>query len=240
MSEAITITIDGVAVNCRRGQTIIAAADDAGIYIPRLCYLKEMAPSGRCRVCTVSVNGRLMTACTTPVVNGMVVLNETAQLNDYRRALVEMLFAEGNHICPFCEASGKCELQALGYRLKMLVPRFPFMFPRRAMDMSHPDVWIDRNRCIQCGRCVRASRDSDGKNVFGFVGRSLEMQLGVNGESLSETDLAATDRAASACPTGALLIKRKGWVDPYGTLPYQREPIGSDIEKSKPPAPAKK
>jgi len=231
MSETLQITIDGVAVSCRRGQTIIQAADEAGIYIPRLCYVKELVPSGRCRVCTVNVNGRNMAACTTPVAEGMVILNNTDKLIDFRRAIVEMLLVEGNHICPYCEKSGNCELQALAYRLKILAPRFPYMFPRRAVDMSHPDLWIDRNRCIQCGRCERASRDLDGKSIFGFVARSGAMQLACDADSLGDTNAAAVDRAVEMCPTGALLVKRRGFIEPYGTRKYDREPIGADIEK---------
>ncbi len=105
--------------------------------------------------------------------------NDTAELNGHRKALLEMLFVEGNHFCMFCEKSGNCELQALAYRFGILAPRFELQFPRRDVDASHPDVMIDHNRCILCGRCVRASRDLDGKSVFGFVGRGARKRIAV-------------------------------------------------------------
>ena len=236
MSDKVKITIDGVEITAKPGQTIMEAADEAGIYITRLCKAEGLLPSGRCRICTVNVNGRPMAACTTPVTDGMIILNNTEALNECRKAIVEMLFVEGNHICAFCEASGNCELQALAYRLGMMVPRYPFMFPRREIDMSHPDIWIDRNRCIQCGRCVQASRDVDGKNVFGFVDRGTEMRIAINTEGeLSDTQIEAVDRAVQVCPTGALLIKRHGYRDPYGKRKYDKTPIGSDIEARRSP-----
>ena len=82
-----------------------------------------------------------------------------------------MLFVEGNHVCPTCEKSGNCQLQAVAYYLGMLTPHFNHFYPPREVDASHPDVVIDFNRCILCELCVRASRDVDGKNVFGLSGR---------------------------------------------------------------------
>lgn len=234
MSETFALTIDGQEICARPRQTILQAADAAGIYIPRLCAHQELEPFGACRICTVLVNGRPQAACTTPAAPGMVIENNTEELNDHRRSLVEMLFVEGNHFCMFCEKSGNCELQALGYRLGMLAPRHAYQFPAREVDASHPDLMIDRNRCILCARCVRASRDLDRKHAFGFVGRGPRKKLAVNGEAeLAETDAAATDRAPDFCPVGALLRKRTGYRVPIGSRLYDRRPIGSDIEAQK-------
>jgi len=231
MSDVIEFTIDGVLVRGRPGQTIIEAADEAGIYIPRLCYLKDLTPQGSRRICTVLVNGRPQTACTQPIADGLVVENDTEQLRSRRRDIVEMLLVEGNHFCMFCEKSGNCELQALAYRLGIMAPKYPYQFPRRDMDASHPDIFIDRNRCVLCGRCVNASRDMDGKNVFQFVGRGANRRVAVNAETgLSETNVDATDEAVSACPVGAILKKRVGYAVPIGQRRYDCEPIGSDIE----------
>ena len=231
MSETITLTIDGVAVKARGGQTIIEAADEAGIYVPRLCYAKHLAPQGSCRICTVLVNGRPQAACTQPVADGLVVENDTEQLRSFRRSIVEMLLVEGNHFCMFCEKSGNCELQALAYRLGITAPKYPYQFPRRDVDASHPDILIDRNRCVLCGRCVQASRDLDGKNVFQFVGRGAQRRVAVNAEArLSDTNADVTDEAVSACPVGAILRKRVGYAVPVGRRLYDHEPIGSDIE----------
>ncbi len=231
MSEKITFTIDGVDVEALRGQTILEAADAAGVYIPRLCAMAELEPHGSCRVCTVMVNGRPQTACTQPAADGMIVESETEQITQIRKDIVEMLFVEGNHYCMFCEKSGNCELQALAYRLGITAPKYPYMFPDRKVDASHPDIFIDRNRCVLCGRCVRASRDVDGKGVFEFVGRGPEKRVAVNAEAnLADTTAAATDKAVQACPVGALLVKRVGYSVPVGQRKYDHEPIGSDIE----------
>ena len=229
--ETVKITIDGREVEARAGLTILQAAGEAGIYIPHLCYHKELAPGGHCRVCTVKVNGKPINACTMEVGKGMVIESDTAELNDWRKSIIEMLFVEGNHICPGCEKSGNCELQALAYRFGMMSPRYPYLFPSKAVDGSHPDAYIDRNRCILCGRCVRSSREIDHKNVFGFEGRGIQMRLAVDARhSLSETELAAADKAASFCPTGSLVVKRVGWKVPVGKRKYDKERIGSDIE----------
>jgi len=231
MSETITFTIDGVEVRGEPGQTILCAADAAGIYIPRLCAHNELSPFGACRVCTVMVNGRPQTACTYPIAEGIVVQNETEELNGIRRDIVGMLFVEGNHFCMFCEKSGNCELQALAYRLGMLEPDFPYLWPRREIDASHPDIYIDHNRCILCGRCMRASRELDGKNVFQFVGRGPAKKIAYNAESrLDGTDAESVDKAVAVCPVGTLMRKRVGYAVPIGQRLYDREPIGSDIE----------
>lgn len=230
--EKITFTIDGTEIQAEKGQTIMEAADAAGVYIPRLCAYKDLSPYGSCRVCTCMVNGRPQTACTQPAADGMVVESETEQVNEMRRNIIDMLFVEGNHFCMFCEASGDCELQALAYRLGITAPKFPFLYPKKDVDATHPDIYIDRNRCVLCARCVRASRDIDGKHVFDFAGRGIGKKLVVNSEAdLAHTDAAETDRAIDVCPVGCLVHKRNGYRTPVGERPYDKQPIGSDIEK---------
>jgi len=231
--EEITITIDGTKVKAVPGQTILVAADKAGVYIPRLCYHPAIPPHGSCRVCTVKANGRFMAACTTPVEDGMEVINEgDPELDDFRKAVIEMLFVEGNHYCMFCEMSGKCELQALAYKFGILAPRYPYMFPTRDVDASHPDVFIDRNRCIQCGRCEQTSEHVDEKHVFGMLDRGLNTKIGVDSkDKLAGTDLDVNDKSVSVCPVGAILVKDTAYRTPIGERVYDKEPIGSDMEK---------
>ena len=232
MSSTVELIIDGNVINGSPGQTILEAAQGAGVYIPRLCYLRGLAPFGACRVCTVLVNGRPQAACTQTISSGMVVENNSEKLTAFRRNLIEMLFVEGNHYCMFCEKSGNCELQALAYRLGITAPKYPYQFPKRDVDMSHADVFIDRNRCILCGRCVRASRDVDRKHVFDFVGRGAHKRVAVNAETfLADTDLGVTDKAAEACPVGAIVKKRVGYAVPVGQRLYDHTPIGADIEQ---------
>ncbi|MDD5328435.1 MAG: 2Fe-2S iron-sulfur cluster-binding protein [Sulfuricella sp.] len=222
-----TITIDGLSVPFQEGQTIMDAALAAGVYIPRLCHNPEFKPHGSCKLCTVKVNGRNVASCTMPAVEGQQVLNDTDELNADRLALTQMLFVEGNHLCPACEKSGNCQLQAVAYYLGMMSPHYNHFYPQREVDASHPDVILDRNRCIYCELCVRASRDADGKNVFGLSGRGIQSSLVVNSASgrLGDTSLAATDKAVQVCPTGAILQKGKGFTVPIGRRVFDHHTI---------------
>lgn len=231
MSDQVTFTIDGVEIRAARGKKILEAAEEAGIYIPRLCWAKALTPGGACRLCTVLVNGRPLAACTQPVADGLTVQNDVPEIREWRKQILEMLFAEGNHFCMACEKSGVCALQAMAYRHGIAAPRYPFRFPKRSVDASHPDVLIDHDRCILCTLCVRASREADGKGVFGVIGRGPKTRIGVNAEGgLGATELAAVDRAASICPVGAILKKRVGFAVPVGQRFYDERPIGLDTE----------
>jgi [NiFe] hydrogenase diaphorase moiety small subunit len=234
MSDKVNVIIDGVEIQGQRGQTILEAAEDAGVYIPRLCYLKGLVPFGSCRVCTVLVNGRPQAACTQPIAEGLVIENECERVQQIRKDIIDMLFVEGNHFCMFCEKSGNCELQAMAYRFGIQAPKYPYQYPDRPVDASHPDVMIDHNRCILCARCVRASRDVDGKSVFGFVNRSLHKRVAVNAcDGLGNTNASVTDKAMDVCPVGSILKKRVGYAVPIGQRMYDHKPIGSEIEAAR-------
>lgn len=233
MSDSIDFVLDGKKVKGQAGQTILQAAEDAGVYVPRLCAHKDLKPYGACRICTVLVNGRPEAACTQPVAEGVIVENDSEKIRQMRRDLLEMLFVEGNHFCMFCEKSGNCELQALAYRYGVTAPQFPYLAPQRTIDASHPNVFLDRNRCVLCARCVRASKDLDGKSVFQFVGRGIHKSIGINASaSLADTDLQSADKAIDICPVGAILRRHTGFMVPIGERLYDVDPIGSDIEEN--------
>jgi [NiFe] hydrogenase diaphorase moiety small subunit len=219
-----TFLLDGQPVPFEEGQTILEAARAAGFYIPHLCWHPEFAPHGSCKLCVVKVAGRHVSSCAMPAKDGWEVESDTPEINTERRALLQMLFVEGNHFCPSCEKSGNCQLQALAYDLEMTTPRFSHLYPDRPVDASHPEVVLDFNRCIYCELCVRASRDLDGKSVFALTGRGVHKKLVVNAESgrLGDSDFAATDRAASICPVGVILTKRVGFAVPIGERTYDR------------------
>ena len=221
------ITIDGKSIPFTDGQTIMDAALAAGVYILHLCHNPQFKPHGSCKLCTVNVDDRKMTACTMLATEGMVVENNTQELNGNRKALVQMLFVEGNHICPACEASGNCQLQAAAYYLSMMNPNFTQFYQSHEVDASHPDIFLDLNRCILCELCVRASREVDGKNVFGISGRGIGTRLVVNAASgrLGDTNLSVSDRAAHVCPTGAILVKRQGYKIPIGQRTFDHKNI---------------
>ena len=223
------IRIDDKDVPFTPGQTIMQAAEAAGVYIPHLCHKAGYVPHGSCKLCTVQVNGRNCSACTFPAAAGQSVLNNSHELTEDRRKITQMLFVEGNHFCPSCEKSGNCQLQALAYHLHMQDNHFPQFYPQRQVDASHPDILIDHNRCIFCTLCVRASHEQDGKNVFAISGRGIHKHLIVNSASgkLVDSDIAVNDAAVHVCPTGAILIKHTAYQLPIGQRLYDLERINT-------------
>ncbi len=245
-----TINIDGQDIPFKNGQTIMDAALAAGVYIPHLCHKPGLTPHGSCKLCTVDIGSRSMStsasdrrtqtkfsvdidrrsvsACTTPAVAGQQISNDTPALNEVRKTITQMLFIEGNHLCPACEKTGNCTLQAVAYHLGMLDGHFPQFFPRREVDASHPTVMLDLDRCILCELCVRASREVDGKNVFAIAGRGINAHLIVNSPSgkLVDSDLETGDMAVHICPVGAILIKEHGYEVPIGRRTFDLHQVG--------------
>ncbi|HPT69715.1 MAG TPA: 2Fe-2S iron-sulfur cluster-binding protein [Syntrophomonas sp.] len=232
MSDTVKFTIDGKECQGRKGQNIVDAATDNGVYIPVLCHLRDLVPAGSCRICTVNVSGRKMAACTTPVEEGMVIENNTPELTDIRKAIVEMLFVEGNHFCPSCEKSGNCDLQGLGYKYQMMVPRFPYAFERREVDATTPLIYLERNRCIFCKRCIRMIKDSEGRSIFAFKGRGKTLQINIDKKLAATLSDELAQQAMDICPVGCILKKEIGFKDPIGTRKYDKKPIGADIENN--------
>ena len=171
-----TLTIDGKLVSAREDQTILEAAREAGIAIPTLCHLDGLSDVGACRLCLVEVDGRsrLLPACVTKVAEGMDVQTDTDRLREYRRMIVELLFAERNHVCSVCVANGHCELQDLAIAVGMDHVRFDYLNPACAVDVSHERFGIDHNRCILCTRCVRVCDEIEGAHTWDVAGRGTQ------------------------------------------------------------------
>lgn len=230
MTAQNTFDLDGEEIPFVPGQTILEAAKAAGKYIPHLCWHPDYKPHGSCKLCTVKLidshGGRFGSSCTLQAAAGLNVENRTAELDDIRRTLLQLLFIEGNHFCPSCEKSGDCLLQATAYDLGMMSPHFDHFYPNRPVDASHPDVMLDFNRCILCSLCVQAS-EADGKFVFVMGGRGMRgRKIIINSESgrLGDTDFSVEDRAADICPVGVILKKRVGFAVPYGQRTYDKAP----------------
>ncbi len=230
MSNLIKFKIDGKECMAEKGSFIVDAARENGIFIPTLCNMPGVKPKGACRICTVRINGRLMTSCTTPVADGMEIESQSTEIQDLRKSIIELLFVSGNHFCPACEKSGNCELQALGYLYQMMVPRFPYDFPLKNVDASAPKIIKDQNRCIQCKRCIKTIKDAEGRALFAFRNRGNRLEV-VMDEDLGKlmTDEMA-DLAMKNCPVGSILKKEKGFDMAIGTRKFDLEPIGSDIK----------
>ncbi len=203
-----TLTINGQMVSAREEDTILQAAQEAGIKIPVLCHLDGITDVGACRMCLVEITGnnKLLPACTTKVQEGMEVKTHSDRLRGYRRQIVELLFAERNHICAACVASGHCELQNAGVAVGMDHVRFDYMFPLLKVDVSHERYGMDHNRCILCTRCVRVCDEIEGahtKDIFSRGAKSL-ITHDLNVPWGDAETCTSCGKCVMACPTGAL------------------------------------
>lgn len=219
--------LDQQAIPFQPGQTILQAASAAGHYIPHLCFHDGLTPHGSCRLCIVNIEGNIRAACTTPALADMQVNCITPQLQEQRKQLIELLFAEGNHLCPSCEVSGNCQLQALAYDLGMTHYEFAPLHPQRTNDGSHPELFIEQDRCIFCELCTRAAQQLDHKNVFGIGGRGADSYLLIQSDSglLADTRISAQDHSAHICPVGCILPKTGNFSIPIGDRLYDTQPI---------------
>jgi [NiFe] hydrogenase diaphorase moiety small subunit len=219
---SIQITIDGIAVAAEEGRTLVDVAAEADVYIPTLCYLKGKPCLGTCRVCSVKVNGNVTAACTVRVSNGLNVEVNDPETTDMRKALVELLFVEGNHNCPSCEKSGRCELQAVGYEVGMMVSRFPYRFPLRVQDHVSERIWLERDRCIFCQRCVEFIRDEvSGNKIFSISNRGGQARIEIDAELANAMPPEQVREAVAICPVGTIIEKRVGYDDPIGQRKYE-------------------
>ena len=221
MNELVKIVIDGQEYKVAKGKKMVDAAKEKGIYIPTLCHFREIENSlGTCRICTVKINGKLTTSCTQKVEEGMEVEVNTPELIDTRKAIIEMLFAEGNHFCPSCEKSGNCDLQNLAYDMGITVSRFPHVFSNKFKDFNASRMIMDSNRCILCSRCVKEIHTAGGMDVFSFVNRGVNTRVRIDYEQEEKLSEADALRAMNLCPVGAILVKGMIHKEPFGERKY--------------------
>jgi [NiFe] hydrogenase diaphorase moiety small subunit len=228
MSKTAKITIDGKAIEAAEGRNLIDVAKENGVFIPTLCYFREIEPLGTCRICTVKVNGRHTTGCTTRIADSMQIEVNTPELLDNRKAIIEMLYAEGNHFCPSCEKSGKCDMQNLGYDMGITVTRYPHVFTNKLVDFNPKRMVLESNRCILCRRCVEEVKTRDGMDVFSFVGRGVRTRVQIDYDQEATLTESEAMRAMNLCPVGAILVKGMIHEEPFGERKYDLR--GRDVK----------
>ena len=210
MSE-ITLNIDGKTCKGVHGDTILDIARKNDVYIPTLCFLEGISAIGSCRMCVVEVEGnnKLLTACTTPASDGMVVHTKTEKLTEYRRQILELLFAGRNHFCMFCSQSGDCELQRLAIEHGMDKVRYPYLYADFHNDATDEDLQMDHNRCILCLRCIRVCDEKVGGHTLDLEKRGWNASVVSDlGKVLGESDTCISCGAcAQVCPTGTITIR---------------------------------
>lgn len=209
-----TLTIDGRMATGLAGETIFNAAWEAGIRIPRLCHVGGVSDVGACRLCLVEIEGqkKLMAACMTPVEEGMVVHTNTERLRAHRRLILELLFAERNHVCSVCVMNGQCELQDLAAEAGLDHVRLRYQFPRLGIDTSHERFGLDHNRCVLCTRCIRVCDEVEGAHTWDVSGRGARSLIIADmGEPWGQSEsCTGCGKCVQVCPTGALFSKGKG------------------------------
>ena len=227
MTKLVTLTIDSKRITVPEGTLIVNAAKKIGINIPVFCYHPKMEPVGMCRQCLVEVGrpvveratgqavmdgdkpkiqfgAKLETACTTPVSEGMVVLSQSEKAKASQKEILEFLLTSHPLDCPVCDKGGECPLQNL--TLAHASPHSRFLYDEKQHAAKHIPlgelIWLDRERCIQCARCIRFQDEIVGDAVLGFYQRSRATDIITNSEP--GFDSIFSGNTTDICPVGAL------------------------------------
>jgi len=228
MTKLVTLTIDGITVQVPSGTNVVDAAKQAGIDIPVFCYHPKMEPVGMCRMCLVEIgrpvvdrasgewvreedgsikiqfSPKLETACTTPVSEGMVVINTSQKVKDGREDILEFLLTSHPLDCPICDKGGECPLQNLTMGFGPGQSRY--LYDEKMHLAKHVPlgdlIYLDRERCIQCARCVRFQEQIVDDPVIGFYNRGRALEIVTYSEP--GFDSIFSGNTTDICPVGAL------------------------------------
>lgn len=204
------ITVDGIRLEVPEGKNVLECALDGGIYIPHLCHHKDLLPLGSCRMCIVEVEGedKPVPSCKLKARDGLVIHTQTEEVKRLRMLALELILAGHPEDCSTCPKYGNCELQML---IQYIGPKTGRLRPRAkgfAQDERNPLIIHDMNRCVLCGRCVRACNDLRGVKVLQYQKKDLEVFTGALHERLlKDADCRFCQACAEVCPTGTIRDK---------------------------------
>ncbi len=206
----VTLTVDGVEVTVATGTSVMRAAAEAGIKLPKLCATDSLEPFGSCRVCLVEIEGSkgYPASCTTPVAEGMVVRTQSEALAKLRRNVMELYISDHPLDCLTCPVNGDCELQDTAGEVGLRAVRYGFEGANHLgepQDASNPYFTFDPSKCIVCSRCVRACEEVQGTFALTIDGRGFESRVSVGpGGDFMASDCVSCGACVNACPTATL------------------------------------
>jgi iron-only hydrogenase group A len=206
----VELTINNIKVNAEEGMTILDAAKSAGIAIPTLCHMKNLFPTGACRICSVEVEGQrgLIPACAYPVFGGMVVDSNSTRVRRARKTIVELLIENHPQDCLICVRNKNCELQDMSAQYGIREHRYIGESKDHAIDISSPSMERDPAKCILCGRCVRICNEIQQVGAIDFTKRGFQSIVTTPyNKGLNISDCILCGQCILVCPTAALREK---------------------------------
>jgi formate dehydrogenase major subunit len=217
-TREVTLEIDGNEVTVPAGTSLMRAAVDAGINVPKLCATDSLEPFGSCRLCLVEIEGRkgFPASCTTPAEAGMKVRTQTPKLQDLRKGVMELYISDHPLDCLTCSANGNCELQDMAGVTGLRNVRYGFDGANHLKDQkdeSNPYFTYDPSKCIVCNRCVRACEETQGTFALTISGRGFESRVSPGqDEAFMESECVSCGACVDACPTATLQEKSVIWL----------------------------
>jgi len=207
-SMGIALEVNGRKIEAEQGETLLSALNRHGMQVPTICSMKDLSPSGACRMCVVEVEGHdhLVPACSFPIEGPMKILTHSPRVLRARKTNVELLLSNHPDDCLYCERNGSCELQSLAEDLNIRERRIPGKRSPHKIDKSSPAIVRDPAKCILCGRCVRICEEIMSTCSFDFAFRGNELRIATTlGKPLNYSNCTSCGQCLIACPTGALI-----------------------------------
>lgn len=214
----ITLTIDGVQVTVPAGTSLMRAAAENSINIPKLCATDSLEPFGSCRLCLVEIEGRrgYPASCTTPAEAGMVVRTQSPKLQEVRKGVMELYISDHPLDCLTCPANGNCELQDMAGVTGLREVRYGYdgaNHLKLKKDESNPYFTFDSSKCIVCNRCVRACEETQGTFALTISGRGFDARVSAGqSEAFMDSECVSCGACVEACPTATLTEKSVIWL----------------------------